>query len=109
VPRAITFEIQDEWTIEALYRAFDELRDNLDLGLVRNIEQYVSGWVVRKDNSDVKVIWRKSERIESDSQQFSVVVVWDKRTDCITVTLCATGDDKSINALAKGKKEEVES
>jgi hypothetical protein len=104
--RQVTFEIQDEWTIEELYRAFEELRDNLDTGLVRNIEQYVSGWNVQLDNADTKVIRRTPRDIESGTQKFTTIITWDKRTDTVLVTLAATGADREIYAKAREQKVE---
>lgn len=99
--RQVTFEIQDEWTVEELYRAFEELRDCLDTGLARNIEKYVSGWIVQTDNADTKVIRRAPREIESQTQKFTVIITWDKKTDCILITLAATGEDKEIYMKAQ--------
>jgi hypothetical protein len=88
--RQIKFEVTDEWTPEVLYRIFEELRDNLDTGLIRNMEKYVSGWTVMCDNAQVKTIWRKVENIESDNHKIRAIVVYNKRTGVTEVILEAT-------------------
>lgn len=88
--RSIKFEIHDGWTPEVLYRIFEELKENLDTGLIRNMEKYVSGWTVMCDDADVKTIWRKVENIESDNHKVRAIVIYHKRTGAIEVVLEAT-------------------